>query len=113
MSERAAEYQEQVTGSPPGTEYVVDGVAFDGFGDDTLKDAKGPGYEHHIDEDGQWKPYFKGADSLVAQAERQLLAADGTPIEWSIAEEKAADTIRNMLQDAGFGDIEVVYAPPK
>ncbi|WP_373453498.1 MULTISPECIES: Tox-REase-5 domain-containing protein [unclassified Rhodococcus (in: high G+C Gram-positive bacteria)] len=72
MSERATDYQEQVTGSPLGIEYVVDGVAFDGFRDGRLKDAKGPGYEQFLDESGEWKPSFKGAAALVEQARRQL-----------------------------------------
>ncbi len=36
------EYQEQVTGSPPGTEYVVDGVAFDGFAEGHFRTPKVP-----------------------------------------------------------------------
>lgn len=111
MSERAADYQEQVTGSPPGTEYVVDGVAFDGFAEGTLLDAKGPGYENFLDENGEWKPFFEGQEELVNQAQRQLDAAGDTPVEWRVAEERAAEAIDRLLDGAGLGDIEVVHVP--
>lgn len=111
MSERAAAYQEQVTGSPRGIEYVVDGVAFDGFRDDKLRDAKGPGYEQFVDESGEWKPFFKGADALVDQARRQLDAAGDTPVEWVFAEERAADAMERSLDAAGISEIEIVHVP--
>lgn len=111
MSERAAAYQEQVTGSPRGIEYVVDGVAFDGFRDGKLSDAKGPGYEQFLDENGEWKPFFKGADTLVDQARRQLAAAGDTPVEWVVAEEQAADAMERMLDAADITEIEITYVP--
>ncbi|MDV8022205.1 Tox-REase-5 domain-containing protein [Rhodococcus sp. IEGM 1330] len=112
MSERAAEYQEQVTGSPRGIEYVVEGVAFDGFKDGVLIDAKGLGYEGHIDENGNWKPYFTGDKAMVDQAERQLSAAGDTPIEWRVADERAANAIRSTLREAGIRGIEIVHVAP-
>jgi hypothetical protein len=115
MSERATDYQEQVTGSPRGIEYVVDGVAFDGYSDGVLIDAKGLGLEGHIDEDENWKPYFTGDKAMVNQARRQLQAAGDTPVEWRVADEQTADTIRRTLQNTGYGygDIDVVHVAPK
>jgi hypothetical protein len=40
MSPRAARYQSQISGRPPGEIYIVDGVKFDGFRDGVLLDAK-------------------------------------------------------------------------
>lgn len=65
-SERAAQYQAEVTGTPSGQSYVVDGVKFDGFADRSLLDAKGPGYEQFVDAySGSFKPWYRGADQLV------------------------------------------------
>jgi hypothetical protein len=44
MPDRAADYQAQLTGNPPGYIYDVKGVKFDGFEDGVLLEVKGPGY---------------------------------------------------------------------
>ena len=45
------------------------------------------------------KPFIKnsGAKKLMEQAERQAKAAAGVKIRWCVAEEKAADAIRELL----------------
>jgi hypothetical protein len=112
MSERAAQYQAEVTGTTPGQSYVVDGVKFDGFADGTLLDAKGPGYEQFVDaSSGSFKPWYRGADQLVQQAERQLLAAGDTPITWHVAEGRAASAIEDLLAENGIGGIVVTWTP--
>jgi len=112
MSERAAQYQAEVTGTPPGQSYVVDGVKFDGFADGSLLDAKGPGYEQFVDaSSGSFKPWYRGADQLVQQAERQLLVAGDTPITWHVAEGRAATAIENLLAENGIGGIVVTWTP--
>ncbi len=107
----AARYQSQVTGQDPGWAYRVNDVRFDGYRDGTLLEAKGPGYQSLFERMGG-KPFFQGARNIVAQAGRQLAVAGGTPIEWHVAEEAAADTIRNLLEDAGYGSIPVIWTPP-
>lgn len=49
---------------------------------------------------------------MVDQAERQLVAARGTPITWSIAEPEVAQAIRELFAENGITDIKVVYVPP-
>lgn len=111
MSERAAAYQEQITGHT-GESYVVDGVKFDGYADGALLDAKGPGYERFI-KDGEFRPWWRGADSLVAQAQRQLEASGGAPITWHVAEQGAAHAIEDLLADNGITTIRIIFTPAK
>ena len=108
MSARAAAYQSQITGVATDEAYVVNGVKFDGFSNGELLDAKGPGYANFV-EDGEFKPFFQGADDLVAQAQRQVVAADGTPITWHVAEPEAATAMQNLLSESGITGIKVVH----
>lgn len=111
MSPRAAAYQEQITGCACGNVYDVDGVAFDGFRNGGLLDAKGPGYGTFVGKDGNFRPWYRGADSLADQARRQLAAANGTPITWHVAEENAAGAMRNLFANEGISGINVVWTP--
>jgi hypothetical protein len=111
MSETAQEYQSQITGKGPGEVYRVGDVKFDGYSDGTLLDAKGPGYAKFVQADGTFQPWFKGADSLLDQAQRQVAAAGGTPIVWHVAEEPAAEAIRNLLSENGVSGVQVVWTP--
>jgi hypothetical protein len=111
MSARAAAYQAEVTGAAPGTVYRVGGVDFDGFANGSLLEAKGPGYANFV-RSGQFQPWFQGADDLVSQASRQLLAAGGSPIQWFVAESEAATAIRNLLAQNGITGIDVVWRSP-
>ncbi len=120
MSKRSARYQEQITGHSSSEAYWVGGkdlksggVKLDGFKDGTLLDAKGPGYANKFTAALEPKPWFKdsGARQLVEQARRQLNAAKGVPIRWHVAEKKAADAIRKLLEDAKVRGIEVVHTP--
>ena len=114
MSDRARDYQTQITGVT-GQAYVVNGVKFDGVSTDgtTLLDAKGPGYENFVGDDGQFKSWYNGQYDLVDQAQRQLVAAQGQPIQWSVAEPTAATAIRNLLSSQGITGITVVNVLPK
>ena len=109
MSARAAAYQGQITGRP-GEAYVVGGVKFDGYGSMGLLEAKGPGYAGFI-KDGSFRSWFKGADSLVSQAQRQVTAAQGTPIIWHVAEAKAASAMQHLLRVNNIRGIRVVHTP--
>ena len=82
----AAAYEEQVTGSPAGTEYALlkaDGngdVRFDGWDPDAgengrVIEAKGPGYNWMVGADGEFNPKFGPAKSIPDQLERQSEAA--------------------------------------
>jgi filamentous hemagglutinin len=113
MSPQARAYQTQVTGVS-GQAYVVNGVKFDGVrSNGTLLDAKGPGYANFVGSSGEFQPWFTGQSSLIDQAERQVAAAGGRPIEWNVAEPSAATAIKNLLRDEGIKGISVIYQPPK
>ena len=111
MSDRAARYQDQVSGRAGGAgkeAYVVNGVKFDGYETGKLVDAKGPGYAGKLGQE-----WYNGNEALIDQARRQVEAAEGTPIEWHFAEKEAADTARGMLQKENITGIDVIYQPPK
>ena len=110
MSERAADYQEQITGVPAGAVYLVNGVKFDGFADGKLLDAKGEGYAKFINKNGEFQSWYRGANGLLEEARRQTTAAEGTPIVWHVAEEKAATAIQNLLKGK-FDEITVFHTP--
>jgi hypothetical protein len=112
MSARAAAYQEDVTGLPAGTAYVVNGVKFDGYRNGALIEAKGPGYAWAVNSTGEFRSDFQGAVQLLGQAGRQIKAApQGTPIVWYVAEERAQRAIITLLSKNGFEGINVVYRP--
>ncbi|RVW06279.1 Tox-REase-5 domain-containing protein [Rhodococcus spongiicola] len=121
VSDRSKAYEEQVTGASSGTEYEVEGVKFDGWeagGDDepgTLVEAKGPGYDQFLDKDGNFQPWWKGDESLVDQAQRQIRAVEASggdaTIEWRVAEEKSAEAIERLLDERGIDGIDVVWVP--
>ena len=111
MSERAAQYQEQITGVPRGYVYRVNGVKFDGFQNGTLLDAKGPGYATFF-KNGLPKVWWQqGADALVDEAGRQIGAAPGWAIQWHVAEPEAALGISSLLQQNGYTAIQVINTP--
>jgi hypothetical protein len=119
MSDRARAYQDQVTGQPNAAGSFVYKVSadgqtadFDGYQDGKFIEAKGPGYAWAV-KDGQFIPNYKGAQNLVDQAERQLRVAQGTPIEWDIAEPQTADAIKALFRRSGIRGITVRYVPPQ
>ncbi|NOK21188.1 restriction endonuclease fold toxin 5 domain-containing protein [Corallococcus carmarthensis] len=118
MSDRARDYQAQVTGAPKGTAYRVkrgeEEVDFDGFDLDesVLLDAKGPGYEKFLDEGPGFKSYFKGDGPLLDQAARQVRVAGGIPVRWIVAEERFAVMLRKIFIRESI-DIEVVLRTAK
>jgi hypothetical protein len=109
MSVNAAAYQARVAGTKPGLAYVVNGVKFDGFVNGTLIEAKS-GYAQFVRK-AQFRSWFEGADSFVEQAQRQLIAANGAPIQWRFAEESAANATRALFQQRGISGIDIVHVP--
>jgi hypothetical protein len=109
MTARAASYQARISGRG-GEAFVVNGVKFDGVRNGVLLDAKGPGYARFV-RDGEFRPWWRGAEALVSQARRQLAAARGAPIQWHFAEESAASATRALLQGRGISGIDIVVTP--
>ena len=117
MTEEAREYQQQVTGAPPGWVYRVrtgpgpnDKVDFDGFENGRLQEVKGPGYRALFNKIGD-KFYFKGVNEMIEQATRQLNAVTETLIEWHFAEKEVADFMRDLFRDKGLRRIRVTHTP--
>ena len=70
---------------------------FDGFDQGVLLEAKGTGYAQWMTK--SWT--FSGTSralQLLEQAQRQLKAANGTPIRWIVAEEKLAGALRKLFK---------------
>ena len=105
----AAKYQKQVTGTPQGKAYVVNGVKFDGYKKGVLLEAKGPGYESLTENLGQ-QNLDALAERLLGQAERQVIAAKGVPIEWLVAEEGFASKLTAFFINEGI-PIKVTHVP--
>lgn len=85
-------------------------MKFDGFANGVLQDAKGPGYAGFV-RNGQFEPWYDGADGLASQAQRQLAAAGGVPITWSVAEPEAVVAINNLFASRGISGINVTHVP--
>ena len=119
MSDRAARYQEQITGQPADQSYVVttdngQKVKFDGYESGKYREAKGPGYENFVSKkNDKFYPWFDGADGLVEQARRQASAANGTPVVGTFAEQRAADAFEKRLSKEGIDGIIAKVDPSK
>ncbi|WP_234021048.1 Tox-REase-5 domain-containing protein [Streptomyces sp. Tu 6176] len=117
----AVAYEEQITGIPVGFGYVIHGtpnargfVKFDGYKDGVLVDAKGENYAWAV-KNGIFRPDFKGAQSMVDQANRQLAVVKAvgakTAITRHVAEEETSVAIRNLFADNGISGIQVTHTP--
>jgi hypothetical protein len=117
MKPGARKYQSQISRAPEGWIYRVERAGekydFDGFNDGNLVDGKGPNYNNKFLDTLEPEPWFKdtGARELLKNAERQLRVANGVPIRWHVAESKAAQAIRNLLEKNNFGAIHVIHTP--
>lgn len=109
MSARAAAYQSAVTGRTTEV-FIRNGVKFDGIANGVLLEAKGPGYANFV-RNGSFQSWFRGADGLVGQAQRQLAAAEGVPVQWHFAERAAADATRRLFKNEGVTGIQILFTP--
>ncbi len=64
-SERTLDYQQQISGLPPGLAVNLNGVSFDGCreSDSTMLEAKGLGYENFLTELGEWQVGIQVSDA--------------------------------------------------
>ncbi|RKI54053.1 hypothetical protein D7X55_30540 [Corallococcus sp. AB049A] len=117
MSDRARDYQAQVTEAPKGSAYrLQEGdtvVDFDGYDpvENVLLEAKGPGYAKFITDNMTVKQFYKGFIKTIAQAMRQVSMADGRHIRWIVAEKRFADLLRATFNEQKI-IIEVVHIDP-
>jgi hypothetical protein len=112
-SNRSIAYQTQISGLPPGMAILYNGTFFDGCltTDGTLLEAKGPGYDWALNDDGEWKPWYEGKQDLSDQLKRQSEAAGNRLVEWHVAEPRVAENLRAYTQTQGYSNIRVIYTP--
>jgi hypothetical protein len=112
MSLQARKYQAQVSKAPEDYAYVIDDVRYDGYARGILLEAKGTGYAKHIPNAVENRGWYRGYEKMVEQAQRQVRAARGTPIEWHFAEKEAADFARELFKNKGLKEIKVIHTVP-
>ncbi|MDI9866327.1 RHS repeat-associated core domain-containing protein [Flectobacillus sp. DC10W] len=109
MSVAASEYQTLITGKAADKSFMLNGVKFDGVVKGVLVDAKS-GYSNFVNKStGAFQSWFKGANGLVEQAERQLGAANGTKIQWYFQNEGVMKATQQLFKDNGIKGIELIY----
>ncbi|MEM0942295.1 MAG: Tox-REase-5 domain-containing protein, partial [Bacteroidota bacterium] len=111
MSDAAADFQKSITGMDANQSYLLNEVKFDGVTDGgMLLDAKS-GMKNFVGKDGNFQNWFKGSDGLVDQANRQLRAADGNPIQWHFQDKGVMKATQNLFKKNDIEGIELIYTP--
>jgi hypothetical protein len=109
MSETEAAYEARVCNKDPGLGYYVNGVQFDGFQKEVLIDAK-----YYTSDSRMTKALLKNnaflGNKLLAQADRQVMAAGGRQVEWRVASQSAADKLKELFE-RNETPVRVVFAP--
>jgi RHS repeat-associated protein len=109
MSVAAAEYQSFITGRAANESYLLKGVKFDGIIDDVLVDAKS-GYGSFVNPaNGKFHGWFTGVEGLVDQARRQLIASEGTQIQWYFQNNAAMQATQKLFNQRGVQGIELIF----
>lgn len=118
-SETSIEYQARIGGMPvtPGfiTEWLVNGVTFDGFDSSAclLKEAKAR-YDQFFDDFGRVRKFWKdGPPGIIAEVSRQGMAAVPRPpvqLHWYFMEPMSFRFFQKIIV-AMYPDIQVVYMP--
>ncbi|MFD6802638.1 Tox-REase-5 domain-containing protein [Streptomyces cyaneofuscatus] len=113
-------YQEQITGTNRGQEYVVPhpregkpAVEYDGWDSSrqTYLEAKN-GYGSYLSKTDPGTLTPSGKDKFVAEARAQVEAAGGKPVEWHFSDPEVAKAARKAFRDEGL-PIKVVPTPVK
>lgn len=128
-SDRAVEYEKQVTGTESGVGYEVPSdsaktgkVVMDGMEPATADskelwiEAKSEGYDWMIDDEGNVHPKRDFAEELPDQLKRQYDAAEqhDAEVEWRVATPKLEKAVEKAIEDLGYGDrIRVKLVPPE
>lgn len=87
-------------------------VVFDDcrLSDGTMIEAKGDGYLEMLMKGTDNMPWLSVQDKLVNQADAQLQAAQGRPVEWYFKAGPVADYVRELFNRMGIR-ITVIHAP--
>eukprot|EP00611_Tribonema_gayanum_P023986 TRINITY_DN5170_c0_g1_i1.p1 TRINITY_DN5170_c0_g1~~TRINITY_DN5170_c0_g1_i1.p1 ORF type:complete len:352 (-),score=-26.23 TRINITY_DN5170_c0_g1_i1:160-1092(-) len=111
MSEAAANFQSSVTGHAANESYLLNGVKFDGMVGDVLVDAKSGMSNFVSKKTGEFYDWFKGSESLMNQATRQLEAANGTQVQWVFQNENVMKATQKLFKENNISGIELIYKP--
>ncbi len=112
MSGFSRAYQKQIT-RQEGKAWVQNGVKFDGMREGILLDAKGKYSQFINKETGEFYSWFKGKDSLVSEAKRQIAASEGSKIQWYFSEKETLKVVQELFMDKGIKGIELKFEAPK
>ncbi|WDG28456.1 Tox-REase-5 domain-containing protein [Streptomyces sp. CA-278952] len=113
-------YQEQVTGTNRGQEYVVPhpregkpAVEYDGWDSSrqTFLEAKN-GYGSYLSTSGSGALTPSGKDKFVTEARAQVEASGGRSVEWHFSDPEVAKAARRAFRDEGL-PVKVVHSPTK
>ncbi|WP_432150421.1 Tox-REase-5 domain-containing protein [Streptomyces sp. bgisy029] len=113
-------YQEQITGTNRGQEYVVPhpregrpAVEYDGWDSSrqTYLEAKN-GYGSYLSKTDPGTLTASGKEKFVAEARAQVEAAGGKPVEWHFSDPEVAKAARKAFRDEGL-PVKVVPTPVK
>jgi hypothetical protein len=87
-------------------------VVFDDcrLSDGTMIEAKGGGYLEMLQKGSNGMQWLGVQDKLLGQANGQLQAAQGRPIEWYFKAQPVAEYVRELFSHHDLG-ITVIYAP--
>jgi hypothetical protein len=90
----------------------VSAVYFDDcrLSDGTMIDAKGTGYLDMLNDGTKSYPWRGVEERMLKQANAQVAAAGGRPIEWHFAEEEVTNYVREWFEYDGI-PITVIYTP--
>ncbi|MFG3142686.1 Tox-REase-5 domain-containing protein [Streptomyces sp. NPDC048211] len=109
-------YQEQITGTNRGKEYIVANpkegkppVEYDGWdsGRQTFLEAKN-GYKSYLSKGDSGTLTPSGREKFVKEATEQVNASGGRPVEWHFSDPDVAKAARKAFRDEGL-PIKVVY----
>ncbi len=109
MSDAAKSYQEFITGRKWNESFVLNTIKFDGLKDGVLSDAKS-GHLNFVDfVTGEFKSWWatseSGGKEMIRQAQRQLTAANGVPIEWHFEHQSVRDAAEKLFEGRDFNII--------
>ena len=109
MSDASRAYQRQITGTDQ--VWLQNGVKFDGIKDGVLIEAKGS-YSNFVNKNtGKFQDWFTGQESLISQANRQLRASEGMPINWYFADEASMKAAQRLFQERRISGINFILKP--
>lgn len=86
-------------------------MKFDGYPNGVLTEVKGQYAQFVNNETGQFQTWWKGSDGIVSQARRKLDASKGSPVQWIIAEPRAAAAFQELFKANGISGIIIKVVP--